>query len=85
MRSLAEATGGKGFFPRFVGEYPSIYETVSASLRNQYSIGFVPKVRKTDGKLHKLRVEVPPLDVNKDGKPDKLKVLHKKGYYAPKS
>jgi VWFA-related protein len=85
MRSMAEATGGKAFFPRFVGEYPSIYQMVSASLRNQYSIGFVPKVRKTDGKLHKLRVEVPPLDVNKDGKPDKLKVFHKKGYYAPKS
>ena len=85
MRSLAEATGGKGFFPRFVGEYPSIYEMVSASLRNQYSLGFIPKVRKTDGKLHKLRVEVPQLDVNKDGKPDKLKVQHKRGYYAPKS
>ena len=85
MRSLAEATGGKGFFPRFVGEYPSIYEQVGANLRYQYSIGFVPKVRKTDGKLHKLRVEVPNLDVNKDGKPDKLKVRHKKGYYAPKS
>jgi hypothetical protein len=85
MRSLAEATGGKGFFPRFVGEYPSIYEMVSASLRNQYSLGFIPKVRKTDGKMHKLRVEVPPMDVNNDGKPDKLKVQHKRGYYAPKS
>ena len=85
MRSLAEATGGTSFFPRFVGEYPSIYQQVAANLRNEYSIGFVPKVRKLDGKLHKLRVEVPPLDVNHDGKPDKLKVRHKKGYYAPKS
>ncbi|PYS54468.1 MAG: hypothetical protein DMG13_08095 [Acidobacteria bacterium] len=85
MRSLAEATGGKAFFPRFVGEYPSIYEQVAANLRYQYSIGFVPKVRKTDGKLHKLRVEVANLDVNHDGKIDKLKVRHKKGYYAPKS
>jgi VWFA-related protein len=85
MRSLAEATGGAAWFPRFPGEYPSIYQMVSANLRNQYSLGFVPKVRKTDGKLHKLRVEVPNLDVNKDGKPDKLKVRHKKGYYAPKS
>jgi VWFA-related protein len=85
MRSLAEATGGVGFFPRFGGEYPSIYQTVSAQLRNQYSIGFAPKVRKTDGKQHKLRVEVPDLDVNRDGKLDKLKVRHKKGYYAPKS
>lgn len=84
MRSLAEATGGRAFFPRFVGEYPGIYEMASANLRNQYSIGFAPKVRKTDGKLHKLRVEVPNLDVNKDGKLDKLKVRHKNGYYAPK-
>jgi VWFA-related protein len=85
MRSLAEATGGKGFFPRFQGEYPGIYEQVAINLRNQYSLGFVPKVRKNDGKLHKLRVEVPSMDVNKDGKLDKLKVRHKKGYYAPKS
>ena len=85
MRSLAEATGGRAWFPRFAGEYPGIYEQVSANLRNEYSIGFVPKVRKNDGKLHKLRVEVPSLDVNKDGKPDKLKVRHKKGYYAPRS
>lgn len=85
MRSMAEATGGRAWFPRFQGEYPGIYEQVSANIRNQYSLGFVPKVRKTDGKLHKLRVEVPNLDVNKDGKPDRLRVRHKKGYYAPKS
>jgi VWFA-related protein len=85
MRSLAEATGGAAFFPRFVGEYPSIYQQVAANLRNEYSIGFVPKVRKLDGKFHKLRVEVPPLDVTHSGKPSKLKVRHKKGYYAPKS
>jgi VWFA-related protein len=85
MRSLAEATGGTAWFPRFAGEYPGIYQLVSADLRNEYSIGFVPSVRKNDGKFHKLRVEVPNLDVNHDGKPDKLKVRHKKGYYAPKS
>ena len=85
MRSLAEATGGAAWFPRFQGEYPGIYQQVSASLRNEYSLGFVPKVRKTDGKLHKLRVEVAPIDISGKGKPDKLKVRHKKGYYAPKS
>jgi VWFA-related protein len=85
MRSLAEATGGASWFPRFAGEYPGIYEMVSANMRNQYSLGFVPKIRKTDGKLRKLRVEVPQLDVNRDGKLDKLKVRHKKGYYSPKS
>jgi VWFA-related protein len=82
LRSLSELTGGYAWFPRFQGEYPNIYQMVSANLRNEYSLGFVPKVRKTDGKLHKLRVEVPNIDVNNDGKPDKLKVRHKKGYYA---
>jgi VWFA-related protein len=85
MRSLAEATGGAAWFPRFEREYPGIYQQVAASLRNEYSLGFVPSVRKTDGKLHKLRVEVPNIDVNGDGKPDKLKVRHKNGYYAPKT
>jgi VWFA-related protein len=85
MRSFAEATGGAAWFPRFQGEYPSIYQAVSANLRNEYSIGFVPKVRKNDGKLHKLRVEVAPIDINHTGKPMKFKVRHKKGYYAAKS
>jgi VWFA-related protein len=85
MRSLAEATGGTAWFPRFDGEYPSIYQLVSANLRNDYSLGFVPKDRKTDGKLHKLSVEAPPLDLNHNGKLVKVKVRHKNGYYAPKN
>ena len=85
MRSLAEATGGAAWFPRFEGEYPGIYQLVSANLHNQYSLGFVPNERTTNGKFHKLRVEVPPLDLNHKGKPVKVKVRHKKGYYAPKA
>jgi VWFA-related protein len=85
LRSYAERTGGVAFFPRFEGQYPGIYETVGLYMRHQYSLGFVPKNLKKDGKLHKIRVEVADLDVNKDGKPDKLKVRHKQGYYAPKT
>ena len=85
LRSLADESGGSSFFPKFQGEFRGIFETVSAYLRSQYSIGFVPTNRKPDGKLHKLRIEVPPQDVNHDGKPDKLRVKHKKGYYAPKA
>jgi VWFA-related protein len=85
LRSLAEATGGVAFFPRFVGEYRGIYETISNHLRNQYSIGFVPKDLKRDGKFHKIRVDVASVDVDHDGKPDQLKARFRKGYYAPKS
>ena len=85
LRSLAEASGGSAFYPRFAGEYRGIYETVSNHMRNQYTLGFVPKDLKPDGKFHKIRVDVTPIDVNKDGKPDQLKARHRKGYYAPKS
>jgi VWFA-related protein len=85
LRSLAEATGGTAFYPKFQGEFPGIFEMVSAHLRDQYSLGFVPTNRKTDGKFHKLRVEVPAMDVLHNGKPIKFKVKHKQGYYAPRS
>ncbi len=80
MRSLAEATGGLSFFPRFSGEYQDIYRTVSADVRHQYTLGYVSNNPKTTGgTLRKLRVEVTGTDVNNDGKPDKLMVRHKKG------
>jgi VWFA-related protein len=85
LRSLSEATGGQAFYPRFASEYNDIYDNISKQLRTQYSISFTPANLKKDGKFHKLRVEVPDLDLNKDGKKDGLKARHKKGYYAPKS
>ena len=85
LRSFAEATGGQAFYPRFPNEYIDIYDNISKQLRNQYSLAFVPTNVKKDGKFHKLKVEVPDLDMNKDGKKDGLKARHKKGYYAPKS
>ena len=85
LRSLAAATGGETFFPRFGTEYPDIYDNISKQLRNQYSLAFTPANVKKDGKFHKIRVEVIDRDVDKDGKKDGLKARHKKGYYAPKS
>jgi VWFA-related protein len=85
LRSLAEGTGGQAFYPRFPSEYPDIYDNISKQLRHQYSIAFVPTNVKKDGKFHKLKVEVPDLDLNKDGKKDGLKARHKRGYNAPKS
>lgn len=81
LRSIAENTGGRAWFPRFRGEYPAIYETVSFLMRNQYSIGFVPRDLKQDDDLRKIRIEVSPIDLDENGKPDKLKIRHKKGFY----
>jgi VWFA-related protein len=79
LRSFAEFTGGEAYFPRFVTEFPSIFNNVSAQLRNQYSIGYVSTNPKHDAKFRKIRVDV-TADINNDGKPDKLKVQTRKGY-----
>lgn len=83
LRSFAEITGGVSYFPRFVSELPSIMRDIAQRLRHQYSLGYVPTNTKKDGKFRKIKVEV-KADIDGDGKPDKLKVNHRQGYYAPK-
>jgi VWFA-related protein len=84
LRSFAEFTGGEAYFPRFDTEFPSIFNTISAELRNQYSIAYASTNTKKDGKYRKLRVDV-SVDLNGDGKPDKVKVMTRKGYQAKAS
>jgi len=84
LKSFAEFTGGEAYFPRFDTEFPTIFNTISAELRNQYSIAYASSNSKHDGKYRKLKVDV-NVDINGDGKPDKVKILTRKGYQAKAS
>lgn len=84
LRSFSEFTGGEAYFPRFVTEFPSIFNNISTLLRNQYSIAYASSNSKKDGKFRKIRVDV-SADINGDGKPDKVKVLTRKGYLSKES
>ena len=85
MRNFAEMTGGYAWFPRFEGEMPSIFNSVVAFLRNQYTIGFAPNT-PNDGTYHKLKVEVlddqgnPLMVANKKGKMKPVVVYARRGY-----
>jgi VWFA-related protein len=81
LRTFADYTGGEAYFPRFPAELPSIFSNISALLRNQYSIAYASTNTKKDAKYRKLRVDV-TADINGDGKPDKVKVMTRKGYQA---
>jgi len=90
MNTFARETGGMAFFPRFYGEFPSIFGTISDSLRNQYSIGYEPSNKARDGKFRKIKVELvnpatnEPLRVTDEkGKPIKYQIVAKSGYTAP--
>jgi VWFA-related protein len=85
LRSFAELTGGEAYFPRFITEFPSIFNNISIMLRNQYSIGYVSSnTKKKPEQYRKIKLEV-KVDVDKDGKPDKLKIYTRKGYKLKKT
>jgi len=83
LKMFAKNTGGLAFFPRFFREYPSIFKNISMYLRYQYTLAYEPENQKLDGKKRKIKVEA-FCDLNDDGKPEKLKVRHKKSYKVEK-
>jgi Ca-activated chloride channel homolog len=91
MRTFAKESGGMSFFPRFFGEFPSIYGAIHQALRNQYSITFTPSNQAKDGKFRRLKVELidpktnePLRVVDEKNKPIKYQIVAKAGYNAPK-
>ncbi len=91
MKTFAKETGGQSFFPRFLGEYPSIYHQIEDSLRNQYSLAYHPTNVAKDGKFRRIKVELvnpatnEPLRItNQKGKNIKYQVIAKAGYKAPR-
>ena len=56
LRTISHSTGGRAFFPRSSKEFVGIYQQIATTLRNQYSLGFVPP--KREGAYHRLVVQV---------------------------
>jgi len=91
LRTFAKETGGAAYFPKFPGEYPSIFQALHQSLRNQYVLTYQPSNTKHDGAFRKIKVELvnpatnEPLPVKDEkGKPIKYQIVAKSGYKAPR-
>ena len=90
LSTFARQTGGYAWFPRFDGELPSIFQSVTAFLRNQYTVGYSPTNQAHDGKYRKIKVEVvddngqPLVVADRKGKKKKIIVYARDGYLAPK-
>jgi Ca-activated chloride channel family protein len=77
LKQLAKATGGEAFLPGSVKNIVQICERIAHDIRNQYTITYVPKDIKYDGKYRVIQV--------KAGAPGRgrLIVRARAGYYAP--
>ncbi|HLK48018.1 MAG TPA: VWA domain-containing protein [Bryobacteraceae bacterium] len=90
MRTFAKETGGIAFFPRFYGEFPTIFQNIQQALRNQYVLTYQPTNKAHDGTYRKIKVDLvnpatnEPLKVTDEkGKPIKYQIIAKTGYKAP--
>jgi len=56
MKTFAQLTGGRAYFPRFDGELPEIFRDIASDIRNQYTMTYHPTNTKLDGTYRKLKV-----------------------------
>jgi Ca-activated chloride channel homolog len=74
LRTLAQETGGRPFFPSHVDELSGVYSQIADELSSQYSIGYTSKNPKRDGAWRRIVVRV--------NRPN-AQARTKQGYYAP--
>ena len=73
---MAEDTGGRENEVRSEKSLEKAFDVITEELRSQYVLGYTSSNTKHDGTFRKIKVEV--------NRPD-VKVLARKGYYAPGS
>lgn len=75
LQLLAEATGGRAFFPFKLQDLSDAFNDIQGELRSQYSITYKPDDFTANGAYRAIQIAA-------DNK--KLRVRASKGYYAPK-
>lgn len=58
LERIAQETGGKAYFPKSASELPALAREISAELRTQYSIGYIPSNDKKDGSYRAIKVTI---------------------------
>ena len=84
LRSLAQITGGRAYFPQAPADFVAEYREIASILRHQYVLGIAPD---HDGAFHKLSVEIDDPGATKKVDPKKpaYRTFYREGYLAPGS
>lgn len=75
LQEMAEATGGRVFFPMKLDDIAEKFVQIQEELRSQYAVAYKPTDFQADGRYRAIDI----LASNK-----KYKVRARKGYYAPR-
>ena len=74
MRTLAQDTGGRAFFPAKIEDLNGVYSQIADELASQYTLGYTSANPRRDGAWRRIVVQVSRPNVTP---------RTKKGYYAP--
>jgi VWFA-related protein len=76
LMRIADATGGRAFFPFQLRDVSDAFLSIQEELRSQYALAYKPENFLADGRYRTIEIMAP------SGRA--LKVRTRKGYYAPK-
>ena len=74
LEQLANATGGRAFFPYKMSDITKAFSSIEEELRSQYSVAYKPADLTADGRYHSIEI----IALSK-----KVHVRARPGYYAP--
>jgi Ca-activated chloride channel homolog len=81
LKTFATATGGQYYPVTFAGEIPNVLQSISALVRNQYSLGYVPTNTRKEGKRRKIQVKA---NLGDKIDPKLIVIQHRQSYVEPK-
>jgi VWFA-related protein len=76
LERIADATGGRAFFPFQIRDVSDAFTSIQDELRSQYAMSYKPADFATDGRYRTIEILA---------REKGLKVRTRKGYYAPKN
>jgi Ca-activated chloride channel family protein len=75
LRTIADVSGGRAYFPRALADLDRVWRDVAASIRSQYTVGYESNNVNRDGAYRRVRIKVTG---NRQG----LRVMTRDGYVA---
>ncbi len=75
LQQLADATGGRAFFPNKIKDIQNSFAAIEDELRSQYVVSYKPADFDADGRYRSIQISANKKD---------LQVRARQGYYAPR-
>jgi VWFA-related protein len=78
LRKIAEATGGRAYFPKHERDLNDAFTQIQRDLREQYLVAYSPSNKARDGPYRRIEIQL----INPSLRQQNLKLNYRSGYFA---